>query len=118
MGVSLMRNLALLISSLAAACAVAPCRGHGVTASVERLTVRAEAGALWVSASPAAEPHRLWGLPTSGAVRDLTLVHDASGYAVVFSQEGRSWRGHLGRDGGRLVAIGSAPAPDASVSHR
>jgi hypothetical protein len=102
----------LMSASLGCAAAPAPCQHVAAPVSVEGerpLTVRAEAGTVWVSAYAWGEPRRTWEMPARGVVAELVVRPIEEGHEVTFRQGGLLWRGELGRD--RLAKGPLRPVP-------
>jgi hypothetical protein len=83
------------------------------------LTVRAEAGCVWVSQHEWSEPRRTWPMPARGGVEDLRIeALPAGGYRVTFQQGGLWWSGELDATRaarGPLQAAPPSPPPPAEA---
>jgi hypothetical protein len=89
---------AVLVSSSLGCAASAPCSRIAKPVSVEGerpLTVRTDAGCLWVSAHTWSETHRAWEKPARGPIEDLSIQAVEGGHAITFAQGGLIWRGEL-----------------------
>jgi hypothetical protein len=88
---------AVLVSS-SLGCASAPCSPVAKPVSVEGqrpLTVRTDAGNLWVGAHAWSETHRVWEKPACGPIEDLSIQAVEGGHTITFVQDGLVWRGEL-----------------------
>jgi hypothetical protein len=89
---------AVLVSSSLGCAASAPCSHVAKPVSVEGerpLTVRTDAGTVWVGAHTWSEAHRAWEKPACGPIQDLSIEATATGHAITFAQGGLVWRGEL-----------------------
>jgi hypothetical protein len=97
-------NAFLLAASVVAAASSLGC----VTSSIEPrvakpvaiegdhpLTVRMDAGNLWVGSHVWSEVHRVWKAPAKGPIENLSIRTTAYGHEITFLQGGREWRGEV-----------------------
>jgi hypothetical protein len=62
------------------------------------LTVRTDAGTLWIGSHVWSEVHRVWKAPATGPIEDLSIRTTAYGHEITFLEGGLQWRGEVDRD--------------------
>jgi hypothetical protein len=118
------------MSMLAVALAAAGCAGRAAPAQTISLdgephvTVRVEAGSVWVSARAWTAVEHAWTTPARGPVEQLAVrVLPGGGFEVSFRQGGVSWWGEIAPDRRargplRSAAVGLATTPPAPPDAR
>jgi hypothetical protein len=78
-----------------------------------RLTVRTDAGNLWVGAHAWTETRRTWEKPAQGKIEELTIRPIEGGHEITFLQGGLLWRGEVDADHKARGPLQVVPSADA-----
>jgi hypothetical protein len=77
------------------------------------LTVRTDAGNLWVGAHAWSETRRAWKNPAQGQIEELSIRAIKGGHEISFVQGGLQWRGEVDGDHVARGPLQIVPALDA-----